>query len=194
MFSFTRKSQQTYVLMPFDTAMVERAHPAEPKRQVIVMIPTDLILCAWRQVFPAERMVMLGGRRTKSGVRVTSMSDVTETEPSPVHVRADAARLAMCLLDLERAGAHLAVWMHSHPGEGAVATHPSGIDIRQEEGLRRHYTGNLVSIIVTRDGCLRVWGSAVAQGAVKVRWVGSGVVRHQNGGTNVYQLAIGANV
>lgn len=153
----------------------------------IITIPTDLMYTAWRQLFPAERMLVLGARRMKRGVRVTSLSDVTEPRPSAIHVRACPERLATTLLDFERTGAHLGVWVHSHPGEGARSTWPSKIDLHQDEDLRRHYSDRLVGIIAVQDGWLRVWGEAVRQGRVRVHWVGRGI-ESQAGEAHVYRL------
>src|SRR5882672_3091556 len=67
-----------------------------------IIIPTDLMFAAWRQLFPAERMLVFGARQTKRGIRVTSVSDVTEPRPSAAHVRACPERLATSLIDFER--------------------------------------------------------------------------------------------
>ncbi|MFA5897627.1 MAG: hypothetical protein WC829_00805 [Hyphomicrobium sp.] len=152
-----------------------------------MVIPTDLMFASWRQVFPAERMVVFGGRHTPAGVRVTSVADVTEAKPSAVHVRADSVRMTNSLIDFERTGAHFAVWMHSHPGQGPACTHPSDIDLNQERDLRRHYSDRLVNIIVVRDGYLRVWGQAINEGTVVVRWRGTGIIQHP-GEPNVFRL------
>ncbi len=185
-----RSPVPTHVLLPFDTAYPVRWTDANKSDKCTVLIPTDLMFAAWRQVFPAERMAVLGGRRTARGVRVTSVVDVTEPQPSAAHVRADSRRLSTALVDLDRAGAHLAVWMHSHPGEGARATHPSGIDLTQERDLRRHYSDRLISIIVVRDGSLRVWGHAVEERRVVIRWIGRGINKHPGGEPNVYQITL----
>src|SRR5688500_9427691 len=83
-----------------------RAKPAIPDESSIV-IPTDLMFAAWRQLFPAERMVVFGGRKSGSGLTITSVADVTEPHPSVAHVRASPERMTNCLVDFERTGAHL---------------------------------------------------------------------------------------
>src|SRR5688500_8892867 len=75
-----------------------------------IVVPTDLLLIAWRQLFPAERMVVFGGRVVDAGVAITSHVDVTEPNPSSVHVKACPQRLAQALIDFERTGVHLAMW------------------------------------------------------------------------------------
>lgn len=184
---FHRQEQPAYVLLPFDLLSKNRSKAITGATRVV--IPTDLMFAAWRQVFPAERMVVFGGRHTRVGVRITSVADVTEAKPSAVHVRADSVRMTNSLIDFERTGAHLAVWMHSHPGQGPACTHPSDIDVKQERDLRRHYSDRLVNIIVVRDGHLRVWGQAIDEVTVVVRWQGAGITRH-SGEHNVYKLAL----
>lgn len=154
-----------------------------------IIIPTDLLMAAWRQLFPAERMVVFGGRAEGNDVLVTSYVDVTEANPSAVHVNACPKRLAQALIDFERTGAHLSLWMHSHPGEGPQATHPSRIDRDQEESLRHHYSQRLVSLIAVRDGYVRVWGKAPAQGVVAVQFNGAGL-QTDPGEQLVYRLAL----
>ena len=65
--------------------------------------------------------------------------------------------------------------MHSHPGSGPGATHPSDIDLRQETQWRQHYSGRLISLIAVRDGYLRVWGTAIRERQVRLRWLGTGI-------------------
>jgi len=170
-------------------ARPRRALTETPPAHGRVVIPTDLMFAAWRQLFPAERMLVFGGRTTRKGVRVSNLSDVTEPAPSAAHVRACPAKLATALMDLDRAGAHLAVWVHSHPGEGARATHPSATDLHQDRDLRRDYSARLVGIIVVRDGWLRLFGEAVDRRDSRVVWLGSGI-EEVRGERHVYRLAI----
>ena len=134
-------------------------------------------------------MLIMGGRTHRQSIKATSIMDVTETRPSISYVRADRARLATALVDLSRSGAHLAIWVHSHPGTGASATFPSAIDLRQEEDLRRHYSNRLVCLIAVRDGFVRVWGRAIDDGSAVVRWQGHGI-SPQPGEQNVYRLEL----
>jgi proteasome lid subunit RPN8/RPN11 len=154
-----------------------------------IVIPTDLMFAAWRQLFPAERMFIFGARQTKRGIRATSLADVTEPRPSVVHVRACPEKMATTLIDLERTGAHFGVWVHSHPGEGSRATFPSVIDLNQEKDLRRHYSDRLIGIIAVRDGWLRVWGEAIKSDRVRVHWSGRGIEAH-SGEAHVYRLTV----
>ena len=164
------------------------AEPAAPPVVASVAIPTDLMFAAFRQLFPAERMVVFGGRRTDERVVLTSFVDVTERRSSPVHVRACPQKLGQALLDFERCGAHLALWLHSHPGVGTLATYPSDIDRHQEERLRAHYSAHLLCAIAVADGHLRFWRHA-AGASTAFTWEGSGVKScpHNH---EVYKLAV----
>ena len=52
----------------------------------VVLVPTELMITAWRSLFPAERMCVFGGRAIRRGTRVTCAMDVTEARPTVVHV------------------------------------------------------------------------------------------------------------
>lgn len=174
----------------------EPTAPAPPQTQHVslepgnrVVISTDLMFAAWRQLFPPERMVVFGGRSTQSGVSVTSLWDVTEPRPSSGHVRAAADKLGVALVDFERTDTHLAVWLHSHPGEGLRATHPSITDRNQDRDLRLNYSQRLVGAIAVRDGWLRLWGEAIDRGQAQVEWLGRGI-EPVTGEPNVFRLSL----
>ena len=93
-----------------------------------------------------------------------------------------------CLIDFERTGAHLAVWAHSHPGEGLWSTHPSEIDRKQDQDLRRHYSERLIGMIVVRDGWLRIWGEALETPGLEVLWNGQGI--DATGDPHVFRLRL----
>jgi proteasome lid subunit RPN8/RPN11 len=158
--------------------------PAGQVRHLVVT--TDLVIAAWRQLFPAERMLFVAGRKDGDGVRATSIRDVTGDSRSRAHVKASPAALCEALLDWQASGAHVVAWIHSHPGLGALASHPSAIDDRQDRDLRETY-GGVIGMIVTQDGWLRVWGSAVAEG-IRVDFRGRGVVPTDV--AHVYRLAV----
>ncbi len=154
-----------------------------------VVIPTDLLIAAWRQLFPAERMVFLSGHRLGQSTRLTSVRDVTGSTRSDAYVKACPNLLRESLLDFEAAGAPVAAWLHSHPGQGRGATHPSGIDWRQDAALRQDYGPRLVGLIATVDGWLRGWGQALADGTVHIRLEGRGI-SEVSGEPHVYRLAV----
>lgn len=158
--------------VPVSTTSPTRRGPTGPAR---LIMPTDLLVAAWRQLFPAERMVVFGGRHTATGIRVTSVFDVTEAHPSQGHVRSCPSKLGTSLVDLDRTGSHLCAWMHSHPGTGPRATYPSSTDLRQDGDWRRDYSPQLVGLIAVEDGWVRLFGDAIEQDAVTPVWRGQGV-------------------
>lgn len=96
--------------------------------------------------------------------------------------------MAQALLDFERTGARLALWMHSHPGDGPRCTHPSDIDLRQDKDLREHYP-NILGVIAVRDGWLRFFGSPIERDLVQLQWRGRGVEQGSDD-RNVYRLGL----
>lgn len=157
-----------------------------PHRELIV--PTDLLFCAWRDLFPAERMMFVGGRTAGGRMVASSAWDVTGSVRSAVHVKASPERLGRSLLDVEASGARLVAWLHSHPGTGPRATLPSVIDRNQDEDLRRDFGEGMVGFIATRDGYVRAWGRAIEQRVIRMAFQGVGVepVAEE---PNVYRLA-----
>ena len=72
---------------------------------------------------------------------------------SPVYAAATAKAVASVLIPIIEQGAELHIVAHSHPGRGAGATTPSGIDIQCLGKLQQN--GSLaIGCIVTRDGCV----------------------------------------
>lgn len=180
-----RSQEETRVRLSID---VHHHHHSRRDRATRVVIPADLVMSAFRQLFPAERMIMFGGHRSASLIRVTSMVDVTlDAAASGVHVRACASRLGAYLLDLEKTGAQLVAWMHSHPGVGPASTRPSATDIRQEGVLRDDYSNDLISIIAVADGWFRLWGSGIDRRGLKISWQGQGIAQSKEV-PNVFRL------
>lgn len=186
---FGRRASSGHTPLPLGYALPERERGTRRCVRTRVEIPTDLLFSAFRQLFPAERMIVMGGRKVRGTVRVSSVMDVTELRPSVTHVRSDPLKLATALLDLSRSAAHFALWLHSHPGAGVLATHPSSVDLAQDADLRRHYSCNLVGLIATVDGTVRAWGRPVSEGAVAIRWIGSGISAVP-GEEHVYRLQL----
>jgi proteasome lid subunit RPN8/RPN11 len=141
-----------------------------------VYIPTELLFEACRMLLPPERMALISGRVMDGRTMLTAMFDVTP--PGSVnagHVHGDPKQLAHTLITMEQSGSYLAAWIHSHPWQGPDATTPSSTDRRQYADLVRHYTADLVGLIVVADRYVRVWGDAMESGRIKVHFVGSGV-------------------
>ncbi len=168
---------------------LDRPTPKESAPALDLVVPTDLIIAAWRGLFPAERMTFLGGSKTGAQIRVSSSWDVTGANRSVVHVTASSALLARTLLDFEASGVRVAAWLHSHPGRGPTATHPSQIDWRQDADLRRDFGDCIVGFIATEDGYIRAWGHALSQGLVKLTFQGSSI-EFIPGESHVYRLAL----
>jgi len=164
--------------------------PAPSPSRPTVEIPTELLHHGWATLFPVERMAVIGGRDTDRSTILGPVFDVTSDGPetSRVHVHADRNRLRAALIALERAGSHLAGWIHSHPGCGPGAAEPSSVDRAQHRDWIRDYTPALVSLIVVADGVVRVWGTAVEASAVQIELTGKGVAPVK-GHEHVYQLA-----
>lgn len=152
-----------------------------------ILIAPDVLFQAHHGLFPAERMLVASGRRTGDKTELGALFDVTG-EHHAVHVQADPALLARALIAMELSGTHLACWIHSHPGVGADATHPSAIDHRQHADWIRDYTPALLGIIIVRDGWIRLWGTAIEKGTALVDVTGPGVTRESNDG-DLYRLA-----
>src|ERR1700680_388148 len=130
-----------------------------------VYLPTELLFEAYRMLLPPERMALISGRALDGRTMLTAMFDVTP--PGSVnagHVHGDPAQLAHTLIAMEQSGSYLAAWIHSHPWQGADATTPSPTDRRQYADLVRHYTADLVGVIVVADRYVRIWGDAVESG------------------------------
>jgi proteasome lid subunit RPN8/RPN11 len=154
------------------------------KRRVVV---TEEKLREWYQsLFPAERMLVVAGRRTGGMTRLTEVFDVTGDQ-SGGHVRADRDLLGRALITMTEAGSFLAGWVHSHPGLGPAATHPSPTDLDQDRDWLRHYP-NVLNAIVVRDRWVRFWGTGVQSRQIEVELLGRGLITENEHGY-VYQLA-----
>ena len=182
-------------LQPADLERIERdatrlmadlSSLIEAARQHTIYVPSELLLQAHDLLMPAERMGVIGGRLIGDRFILSTLHDVTG-RGSLAHVTADPAKLARALISLERAGASLAGWIHSHPGSGPWATTPSGIDRAQYADWIRPYSDRLVGLIVVRDGYVRVWGDAVERGTTRVEMLGDGV-RKVKEARHVYRL------
>lgn len=150
-----------------------------------VVIPSDLVYQLYHELLPAERMAVVAGREGIDGmVTLGAAFDVTGPA-SWTHVRADPEKLARALMAMEFSGTHLAAWIHSHPGTGGEGTRPSPIDTDQHADWIRVYTPHLVSGILAEGGWLRLWGTAVEQGAIQIDLTGTGINKED---THVYRL------
>ena len=158
----------------FDGEISPDSHPKYPRRRVA--LPTDLLYALHSATMPPERMAIVAGRRDSDTVMIGAAWDVTGACTAG-HCRADPAKLPQALSCIGSAGCYMALWLHSHPGEGADWTRPSSIDLRQHQDWIADYSPYLISAIAARDGFIRLWGTAVAGGLVDIELVGTGVAR-----------------
>ena len=152
--------------------------------ETTVVVPSDLLWTAHRQLFPAERMMVVAGRREGPRIQLSSIVDVTGQANSG-HVRAEPGKLAETLITMDQTGSYLAGWFHSHPGSGVHGTHPSSTDIRQHQSWIRDYSENLLSAIFVQDGFVRFWGTAIETEAIQIEILGEGTRMEE---THVYRL------
>jgi Prokaryotic homologs of the JAB domain len=155
-------------------------------RRTTILFPSDVLFQAYTALFPVERMGILSARSIVGRTIVGPMYDVTGVGHR-AHVRAEPSKLGEALLQIDRCGAYMGAWIHSHPGSGALATSPSEIDRRQYADWVQDYGIDLVGIIVAADGFVRFWGDAVESGRVRVEIVGDGVNRLR-GERHVYRM------
>lgn len=149
-----------------------------------VQVSTDLLFEAHSRLFPAERMLVAGGRRSGSEIVLTSLWDVTG-EANSVHVAAEPRKLGDAVMAFQRTGCFLAGWFHSHPGEGPSSVGPSNIDLRNLTELRDVYSSNLAAVILSRDGYVRTFDSDERHVAVDFRGRGLSALE---GYEDVYRL------
>ncbi len=150
--------------------------PVEAKVPRPVMeLPSAMMFQLRQSLFPAERMIVGAGRRSAGTVTVDALFDVTGMA-SPGGVKADPDLLGQALIAMSQSGTYFALWIHSHPGSGPGATHPSDIDRRQHADWLKDYSPDLVSAIMVADRYFRFWGTALETGAISVSINGDGVV------------------
>jgi len=100
---------------------------------------------------------------------------------SPGYVEGDHLATRDVLIQMSEYGYVLHAVCHSHPGRGAGATHPSGIDISHQERLERGGYP-VVSCIYSRDGFARFFTVGVP---FEIEVYGQGV---EHCGENIFHL------
>jgi len=107
-------------------------------------------------------------------VRVLSrICRLTAQTKTPVFAKGTAKSCANAEIEILEHGNVLHAMAHSHPGQGAVATHPSSIDVNYMGRIQR-VGADAIGIIITRDGWVRFY-SVVKPFRVFV--MGSGVTQ-----------------
>lgn len=150
-----------------------------------VVLSSAMLNAICLQLLPPERMAVVAGEVRGGRHLATGVFDVTAVDSSRVHVRADSGKLSRALLAMETTANRLVAWMHSHPGVGAVATHPSPIDTHQYADWLKDFPA-LVAGIVTADRHVRFFGDAVETNRVTIVVDGPGAERVED---HVYRLA-----
>jgi hypothetical protein len=159
-----------------------------PQAATKVLVPTDTLFHSFQVLFPAERMLVAAGRKNDGRITLGATFDVTGIN-SAGHVQADPQKLGQALMAMDASSTHMAAWIHSHPGSGAVGTYPSAIDLKQHQDWLRDYSPRLLSIIFVKDRCLRFWGKGLDEGQIELQFVGEGVAKEKEG-EHVYRLVL----
>ena len=152
-----------------------------------IVIRADLIYQMYYSLFPAERMLVISGRRFDDLVILGAMFDVTG-EAHASHVSSNPELLSRALIAMSNSDTYLAAWIHSHPGSGPGATLPSSIDLKQHQDWIRDYSSFLLNAIMTSDRYIRFWGSALENNKVSLMLDSVGLEKdHDN--EHVYRLS-----
>lgn len=164
-----------------------RTRPSPSSSVHEVIVPVDLLYQAHACLFPAERMVVVGGQGGHF-TRLGALFDVTGDSQTTL-VKNHPRRLAQALIVFQKAGSRMAAWGHSHPGLGPGATHPSHTDLNQHADWIRTYTPNLVSFIVVEDGFIRFFGTALDHKRIALTLTGSGITP-ENPHEHIYRIDV----
>ena len=149
-------------------------------------ISSTLLFQLHHSLFPAERMLVGAGKQNGQTIEIDGIFDVTGQATSG-YVKADANRLARALIVMSETEKHFALWIHSHPGRGKGATHPSSTDTNQEAEWLKDYSPNLVNAIIVEDRFIRFWGRALDKKRITVKVTGTGI-RRVSESEEIYQL------
>ena len=141
-----------------------------------VVIPSEVLLRARKDLFPAGRMQLIDGRRSGNTVRVGNPTDVTG-DCSDGHVKPQSRKLDHARFSTQQKGDFLAMALHSHPGEGPSATVASSTDNEQHGYWTSHYWPLFISGIMVKDGFLRLYGDAIKRRMVTMIVEGEGIER-----------------
>jgi hypothetical protein len=140
----------------------------------VMQLSSAMIFQLRQSLFPAERMIVGAGRRSDGVVNIDALFDVTGVA-GPGGVKADPNLLGQALIAMSQSGTYFAIWIHSHPGSGPGATHPSSIDLKQHADWLKNYSPDLVSAIMVADRYFRFWGTALEAGTISISIAGDGV-------------------
>lgn len=133
-----------------------------------------------------EEFFFITGNEIDGAFVLDQWAEFAHQKRSIVGVTGDTRATHKLLIKLERFGHRLLAHFHSHPGNGADATNPSGID---ENFQRRLESAGHVAVmaIFSRDGFIRF---VRLDQNIDIEIYGSGVEKHASGIyrlTNLYQ-------
>jgi len=128
-----------------------------------------------------EEFFFITGNEIDGGFVLDQWAEFAHQKRSLVGVTADTRSTHKLLIKLEQFGHRLLAHFHSHPGNGADATNPSGID---ENFQRRLESAGHVAVmaIFSRDGFIRF---IRLDQNIDIEIYGSGVEKHATG---IYRL------
>ena len=92
------------------------------------------------------------------------------------------------LINMEKCGAFVALWAHSHPGSGASTTQPSRLDLEQQSQWAPHYSFALTGRVMSEDGYFRFFGDAYHKGEAGIEFEGNGITRVKEAEDHVYRI------
>lgn len=172
--------------LPPETAVLtdgnQKVLPTQPR----LVIPATLLYQLHFSLFPAEQMMVGAGKRNGQDISIDAVFDVTG-DASAGYVRANPNRLGRALVAMSETDTHFALWIHSHPGRGKEASHPSNIDRNQESDWLRDYSADLVNAIMVEDRFVRFWGKALEEARINVVIAGTGIKKDAEH-ENIYRL------
>ena len=122
-----------------------------------------------------ERLHIVTGMKVSPQRRTLDhIVKVSHAAQSVAHAQADQQALQQTLMELDSFGSHLHGIFHSHPGNGAGMTRPSGTDLATQKRYE-HGGYPLIGAICTRDG----WFRFFAHHPFTITLYGRGVTQHE---------------
>jgi len=128
-----------------------------------------------------EQFFFITGSEIEGVLVLDQWAEFAHQKRNMMGVTADVRSTHSLLIKLERFKHRLLAHFHSHPGTGADATHPSGID----EGFQKRLEGAghvAVMVIFSRDGFVRF---VRLDNNLEIEIYGEGAEKHESG---VYRL------
>lgn len=129
----------------------------------------------------SEQFSFITGVELDGTLVLNQLLELEHDKRNVLGVTANSGFTHRLLITLERFKHRLLAHFHSHPGNGADATHPSGTDERFQKRLEQ--AGHLaVAAIFSRDGFIRFFRM---DDKFEIEVFGEGVQKHEH---NIFQL------